>query len=185
MKGWRLSAIPKGSTPDRALSGRILCRTSDRSACLFPRAPGPRPRAHDPGIRTRGCSWTPGSLFLRNCGSRPPSRTNDAQASAILKTAPALHLIKEARGTGNEHRRTNEQPRGEHAMPILVRRSKPELASKRKNACGGRRKSLKRLDLRKTNAWISFRFSLDFLPKKLGFPSGEIWISFNALAPEF
>jgi hypothetical protein len=28
--------------------------------------------------------------------------------------------------------------------------------------------------------WISFRFSLDFLPKNLGFPSGEICISFIA-----
>src|SRR5271165_4432589 len=55
MKGWRPSAIPKGPKPVRAFCGRILCRTSDRSACLFPRGPGPRLTC---GIRGRR-----GSLF--------------------------------------------------------------------------------------------------------------------------
>ena len=36
MKGWRPSACPLGSKPVRALiSGGILCRTSDRSPCLY------------------------------------------------------------------------------------------------------------------------------------------------------
>ena len=58
--------------------GRISCRTSDRSACF-----SASPRAF--GL------WTPIS-FSRSSAPRLPSRTNDAQASAILKAAPALHL---------------------------------------------------------------------------------------------
>jgi hypothetical protein len=65
---------------------------------------------------------------------------------------------------------------------------RPETAQKTKNVAGGRHKSLKRLDPRKTNAWISFRFSLDILPaglefrsEKFGFPSGA-WKSFIAPA---
>jgi hypothetical protein len=66
-----------------------------------------------------------------------------------------------------------------------MRRQKAGLGFKKKKCRGDQRKSLKRLDSRKTNAWISFRFSLDFLPKKLGFPSEKSWISFIAptLAP--
>ena len=68
MKGWRPSAIPKGPKPVRAFCGRILCRTSDRSACLFPRGPGPGPR---PRVMTRlmtrgswlGDPWTVGFPF--------------------------------------------------------------------------------------------------------------------------
>jgi hypothetical protein len=54
-----------------------------------------------------------------------------------------------------------------------------------KKSRGGRRKSLKRLDPRKTNAWISFRFSLDSLPEKLGFPSDPAWISFRRIRTSF
>ncbi len=53
MKGWSPSACPSGSKPVRAPFKRAnSCRTSDRSACLFPRVLGPR--AHNPGDpRTR------------------------------------------------------------------------------------------------------------------------------------
>jgi hypothetical protein len=93
-----------------------------------------------------------------------------------------LHLLQEAGGTANE----DQKDRRTSANKSL-RRCAPKAAigSKMKNAVRDRRKSLKRLDRRKINAWISFRFFLDFLPEKLGFPSGEIWISFDTLAPEF
>ena len=51
--------------------------------------------------------------------------------------------------------------------------------AKIKKGPGGRRKPLIRLNSRKTNAWISFRFFLDLLPDCLGFPSGLIWKRFR------
>jgi hypothetical protein len=99
-------------------------------------------------------------------------------------TAPALRLLQETGGGGNDTEGpTMTAPRTRNADSVAAAHRR-ESASKRKNAVG-RRKSLKRLNQRKTNAWISFRFSLDFLPKSLGFPSGKVWISFSALAPAF
>ena len=44
----------------------------------------------------QGPSWAPGSLLALNEAPRPAGRTKSARASAILKTAPALHLLQRA-----------------------------------------------------------------------------------------
>ena len=83
MKGWRLSAWPKLETGSSLVKRAYFCRTSDRSPCLFLLL---GPRAHDPRICRRQVS-----RFRAHRAPRPRSRTNSAQASAIMKTAPALH----------------------------------------------------------------------------------------------
>jgi hypothetical protein len=110
MKGWRPSAS-KGPKPVRAPFKRAnSCRTSDRSACLFPRVLGPR--AHNPGD-----PWTPGFPFWRNEAPRPFGRAETAPTrptrtpSAILKTAPALHLHKEDRRNRERRPKDRNSPR--------------------------------------------------------------------------
>ncbi len=83
-------------------------------------------------------------------------------------------LHETAGGTENEDRRTDEQLGGEHATPALPRHLKPESASKRKNAVGGRRKSLKRLDSAKELRLLNLDFvppGLESVPFRLGFRS--------------
>src|SRR5271165_946719 len=84
----------------------------------------------------RDAPWTPGSLS-RSSASRPTSRTNDAQASAIMKRRqPFPHLLEQAGGTENEDRRHNEQPET-HKRRLLCRSNlQPKSASNRKNAVG-------------------------------------------------
>ena len=109
MKGWRPSAWSLGSKPVRALiqADVILCRTSDRSACLYPRVLGPR--AHDPGSVDVGIPLLARTrLRGRQVGRKWRSRVSQ-DAIRDLKKAPALHLLEKTGGTGNEDRRI-EQP---------------------------------------------------------------------------
>jgi hypothetical protein len=75
------------------------------------------------------------SLILGSAGLWPPGRQvpvshergsaadrsdrNGVQASATLKTPPALRLPHEIGGTQNEDQRTDNQTQGEHATPRL------------------------------------------------------------------
>ena len=61
----------------------------------------------------------PGFPFRAHQAPRPPSRTNNAQASAILRTAPALHLARNGKEElemktkeATNQRRANGQRRG-------------------------------------------------------------------------
>ena len=87
------------------------CRTSVRSACLFPRGLDPRSRALSYlGIMARG-SVDRGVPFSRSSGPRPLSGTNNARASAILKTAPAPSpRLKRQGRTRNEDQETTHEP---------------------------------------------------------------------------
>jgi hypothetical protein len=84
----------------------------------------------------------------------------------------------------NEDKKQRQQARSEQAPPMLGASLRPEAAHEEKMS-GSRRKSLKRLDPRKTNARISFRFSLDFLPLGLGFPSEKFGFPSGDLEPRF
>jgi hypothetical protein len=79
-------------------------------------------------------------------------------------------------------KKADDEPKAKTQRPRCDDAATPESAWEMKMPWG-RCKSLKRLDQRKTNAWISFLVSLDLLPKKLGFPSGFPWTSFRALEP--
>ena len=159
MKGWRPSACPIGPKTGSGLVKRAYsCRTSDRSACLFR-------GSSVPGLMTRGLVLDAGFLFAlirlcgRQVGPKPrPSVRDDEKA-------PALPHLPEEPKTKIEGPTMNPGAN----MPTLPRYLKPESASTRKNASGGGRKSLKRLELAKE----SKDFNLDFVPPDLEFvPSG-------------
>ena len=69
--------LSKGPNRFGLFCERISCRTSDRSACLFPR--GLSPRTYVPGSVDRGAP------FSRSSAPRPPGRTDRARTSAIMK----------------------------------------------------------------------------------------------------
>jgi hypothetical protein len=84
MKGWRLSALSIGSKPVRALSQRAYsCRTSDRSACLFPKVPLPRGRRSLFALNEfRGLQVGLGAPKRpRSKGASPSSRSTDQRNS--------------------------------------------------------------------------------------------------------
>ena len=115
MKGWRPSACPKARNRFELFYGRILCRTSDRSACLFPRVLGPRPRALDPGI-TRGSARGGFPSSRNEARGRQVGRKWRRKRSAI-ETAPALHLLEKLGGPGNDDRRSDKQPEASQPTP--------------------------------------------------------------------
>ena len=101
MKGWRPSAWLKLETGSGSLSsGRILAgHRIDR--CLFPRVLGPRPRAHNPGM-SRGSRVPLFAVRLRGRRVGPM-----ASRESAIEMAPALHLLHETGGRGNEDKRNN------------------------------------------------------------------------------
>jgi hypothetical protein len=116
--------LSKGSKPVRALLRANSCRTSDRSACLFPQGLGLMTRA----------PWTPDSLFAF-IGSAAAESDKRRPSVRDHETAPALHLLEQAGGTENEDRRNDDKP--EANTPILPRRLKPNRASKSKKMLRG------------------------------------------------
>jgi hypothetical protein len=131
MKGWRPSAC-QGSKPESGLGKRAyhMPNVGSIGPSFFARS---RLRA-----QTRRGPWVP---FSRSSALRPPSRTNDAQASAIMKRRQPFIRLLTAGGAKNEDEGTDGQL-GERATPNLSRRCKPKLASKRKNSsdCQARRR---------------------------------------------
>jgi hypothetical protein len=101
-----------------------------------------------------------------------------------MKNGAALHLLKQPEEPKNEDKGPTMNP-GENTL-ALPRPFKPKSASKTKNAVGGRRKSLKRLDSAKEGRDLNLDFlpldlesvpsGLDFLPKNLDFlhPAGGV-----------
>jgi hypothetical protein len=88
-----------------------------------------------------------------------------------LKWRQPFTLLEKTEGREAKTKVTTDD-RGEGTMPTPASRLfEAGTGAKREKSSGGRRKSLKKLDSRKTNAWISFRFFFDFLPAFLGFPS--------------
>ncbi len=77
------------------------CRTSDRSACLFPRDPGPRPPLRDP--RTVGFPFRAHRLCGRRVGQIRPSVRDK-------KKAPALRLLRETEEPETKTRRNDTNP---------------------------------------------------------------------------
>ena len=196
MKGWRPSAIPKGSKPVRAL---LRANSMPDIGSIGPvffqevRVPGACSGAVDAGVP-----------FSRSCSSQPPCWANGAHASAVTKTAPALHSHHETGGTSNDNRRGDEYPEQKTPPQCL----KPEISSKymlmtqaachREEAIGrrgdpgerraphksqkrwGRRKSLKRPDSETEMERFGFRSArfgfcsvlLGFRSEKFGFRSG-------------
>ena len=141
------------------------CRTSDRSACLFPQRPVPG--LHDPGM-LRGRH---GSLLCALAARGRRARTNDARASAILKRRQPFTCFNRPE---ERKRRTDDEPEANTAYVVAAPQSRNRL--KFKNAVGGRRKSLKRLDSAKEIEGFNLDFvppGLDFLPKNLDFLPGE------------
>ena len=165
MKGCRPSACPLGSKPVRAyLCGRNLCRTSDRSACLWP---GPR----------RFCSADAWGSFSRDEAPRPTGRTETAPDRPRLQTAPALHLLEKTGGPGTKPKETTPNPGERSATRPATRRAG---STQRPTSPGSRRKSLKRLNSRMESEgfriWILFRRTLilfrsgfDFVPTHFEF----------------
>jgi hypothetical protein len=165
MKGWRPSAIPKGSKPVRALLRTNSCRTSDRSACLLslgPRAFGP---------------WTPGSPFGQRGSAADGSDGNGVQASATTKTAPALRLLHETGGPETKPKETHEPMRTGLADAARSLLQGEKGCRKEKRALGGRRKCLKRPD----SAKESKAFSLLNFGRAL-LDEARIWLNWVWLA---
>jgi hypothetical protein len=91
MKGWRPSAIAKGSKPGSGFLRTNSCRTSDRSACLFPRVSG-------------SLSVDAGSLFALNQAQRPPGRAETPPERPRLKNGAS----PSPRSKGKAEMKTNE-----------------------------------------------------------------------------
>ena len=170
MKGWRPSAVRWLETGSGLVKRANFCRTSDRSACLFPWVLG---------VFAPWTPWFPSFMRLQLAASWSDKRRLNIRDN---KTAPALRLLKEIGGTGNEETTDDET----EANPSRPRRAapKPELGLKNEKCRGDRRKSLKRLNSAKKIEGFKLDFLplfLDFLPVRLGFPSGKVWISFRAI----
>ena len=168
MKGWRPSACPWLETGIGL--GKAGVSHAERRIdwpVFFREVLGPR--AHDPGIRGRR-----GSLFAL-IGSAAAESDKRRPSVRDHEKAPALHFAcLPAGGAENEDEGTDEQL-GERATPILPRRFKPELASKIKNASGGQRKSLKKLDSAK-----EMRRHFEFGFRSAGFGICSAWLGFRS-----
>ena len=164
MKGWRPSACPKARNriglgeageflPD---IGSIGLSFSARSSV---------------GLMTRG-SVDPGSLFalIRLRGRQ--SRTNDAQASAIMKRRqPFTSLAKQPEEPKTKTEGPTMNP-GRTRDAYFAAAFEAGIGFEKKKCLGGQRKSLKRLN----SAKESEAFNLDFVPPDLEF-SHPAWIS--------
>jgi hypothetical protein len=73
------------------------CRTSDRSACLFPQVLG---------LMVQGAPVP----FSRSSASRPPGRTDRARASAILKGASPSPRLKRQDEFEMKSKKTRHEP---------------------------------------------------------------------------
>src|SRR5271166_4919574 len=129
MKGWRPSAIRRLETGSGYFQEGVFLPDVGSIGLPFPRVLGPW--AHHPG--DRGRRVPAGS---RNEASRPPSRTNGAQASAILEMAPALHLLQETGGRkrGPKERQTRQGRTS--SAPAAAAPARPEGSSKKKGRWG-------------------------------------------------
>jgi hypothetical protein len=171
MKGWRPSAILKARNRIGPFMKRThSCRTSDRSACLFPW--GSRSPGCDPGIGGRhGSLRSPLEARGRQVGRKWRERPTKTQ-SAIRKMAPALHFLQETGGPKTKTEGTINSP-NEQATPAL--RPRPEAGSGPKGkGRGGRRNPLIRLDSAKEMRDLNLDFlppDLELLPIRLGFRS--------------
>src|SRR5271166_1814975 len=99
MKGWRPSALCKGSKPDRAFKRTHSSRTSDQIALSFP-------------VRPMDAGFLGSPLEPRG----GPVGHGGTQPSATPK-APALHLLQEAETKTKDHNDQlgrNEQRRRRH-----------------------------------------------------------------------
>jgi hypothetical protein len=140
---------------------------------------GPR----SPGLITGGCSVDAGVPFSRSSGSAADRSGGNSSTrltktpSATVKRRQPFTCLKRQEEPETKNPKDREQPPRTpsayfHAAPKSRNRLQKEKMPR------GRRKSLKRLDPRKRNAWISFRFpwisfrpGFDFLPEKFGYPS--------------
>ena len=102
--------LSKGPETGSGLLRANSCRTSDRSACLFPQVPVPGLMSRDP--------WTPGFPFRAHQAPRPPSSDKYARASAIMKNgASPSPRLKRQGGTRNEDQGNDTEPACERAAP--------------------------------------------------------------------
>jgi hypothetical protein len=183
MKGWRPSAI-QGSTPDRALygSGRILAgHRIDRP--VFSAG------SSVPELTARGCSWTPRFPFRALLARGRQVRQMTFYESAIVKWRQPFTC---SRSPEDPETKTKRNDRGANKQrPGCARPSlRPDAAQKigkRPKNCQIRPESAashwkvticgrQMLGFPSDFSWISFRKGLDFLPEKLGFPSGDLEI---------
>jgi hypothetical protein len=116
-----------------------------------------------------------GSLS-RSSAPRPPSRTNDAQASAILKTAPALHLVRKTlEDLEMKTKETTLKPwrTGSQRGPVA---SFSAEGAQEKNGAGGRRKPLIRPDSAKETQGLSLLYLAGLWLTRPGFGWNWIWL---------
>ena len=133
---WRAARPPvwlfPGQNPINPITPRQLNRavTAAKDLAGISKRISPHTLRHSPGLTlasTRGHAVDAGSLFalLRLRGRQVGLKTAPTRLTrtpSAIKTAPALHLLKEVGGTGNEEKRDRRTIQSEWAMPAPARR---------------------------------------------------------------